>query len=422
MKKITTLFTAIALCIAAQAATSVDLGLSVRWATCNVGASQPEGTGSRYAWGETYAKSTYSWSNYTHGSAYNAMTKYCDDSDYGTVDNKTTLDAADDVATQNYGKGWRMPTNEEWEELLRECTWKWVTNHNNTKVNGYTVIGTNGDSIFLPVTGFSFSDKTRQTDEGYYWSSSLHTTPSDAYYLQFSSTDIAVNNNFRFYGQAVRPVQDIEHSVNVVASENGKVTSDTKQCVLGDIVTLTIEPDTGCELVEIIVEDADGNEVEVNANYTFIMPASDVTVTATFIELDYVIIIDEDIENGSLTAVSSARCGETVEIKVTADPGYQLSGIFIYDEEGNSIDVDEDNTFIMPASNVSITATFAPQTATALQTAEAIELNTENGRIVCNSDFRIYDLLGCDVTRLNGQLNGVYIVKIGTKTQKIVVR
>ncbi len=422
MKKISTLFTAITLSIAAQAATSVDLGLSVRWATCNVGASQPENIGSRYAWGETCAKSTYSWSNYTHGTAYNAMTKYCDDSDYGTVDYKTTLDAADDVATQNYGKGWRMPTNAEWEELLRECTWKWVTNHNNTNVNGYTVIGTNGDSIFLPVTGFGYSDKTRQTDGGYYWSSSLHTTPSDAYYLQFSSTDIAMNNNFRFYGQAVRPVQDIEHSVNITASENGKVTSDTKQGVLGDIVTLTIEPNTGCELDDIIVEDADENEIEVNADYTFIMPASDVTVTATFIELDYVIIIDEDIENGSLTAVSSASCGEIVEIEVTADPGYQLSGIFVDDEEGNSIDVDENNTFIMPASNVSITATFAPATATALQTAEAIELSTENGRIVCNRDFKIYDLLGRDVTRLNGQLNGIYIVEIGTKTQKIVVR
>ncbi len=97
MRKITTLFTAITLSVAAQAATSVDLGLSVRWATCNVGASQPEGTGNRYAWGEKYTKSTYSWSSYKYGTTYNAMTKYCDDSDYGTTNNKLTRNYANDA-------------------------------------------------------------------------------------------------------------------------------------------------------------------------------------------------------------------------------------------------------------------------------------------------------------------------------------
>ncbi len=416
MRKISTLFTVIFLSIAMQAMTSVDLGLSVQWATCNVGATKPEAVGSRFAWGETDTKTSYSWSNYTYGKSYNAMTKYCDDSDYGTVDNKTVLDAADDVATKNCGEGWRMPTKAEWEELRTKCTWKWVDNYNSTQVSGYTVMGANGKSIFLPVTGFGYADKTQQTDIGFYWSSSLHTTPSDAYYVQFSSTSVAMNNNFRFYGQAVRPVEVIKHSINIVASENGKVTSAITQCVLGDTVALTVEPNKGCELDEIIVRDANNNAVAVTADYKFVMPASDVTVTATFIEIDYIITINDHIENGSLTAVSSAHYGETVEIEVAADEGYQLSRIFIYDAEG-TVPVAEDHTFIMPASDVRITGTFAPKTATGVE-----NVRIENGRVVCNGEMRIYDLLGRDVTRNNGQLEGVYVVKVGAWMQKIVVQ
>ncbi len=770
MRKISTLFAVIVLSIAMQAMTSVDLGLSVQWATCNVGATKPEAVGSRFAWGETDTKTTYSWSNYTYGKSYNAMTKYCDDSGYGTVDNKTVLDAADDVATKKCGAGWRMPTKAEWEELRTKCTWMWVYNYNSTQVSGYTVMGTNGKSIFLPVTGFGYADKTQQTDGGFYWSSTLHTTPSDAYYVQFSSTGFAMNNNFRYYGQAVRPVevkhsinlvkvgngtlesdkteafskdtitltvvsdkyyalqsitvkqgetviptsavqymprqrtfvmpdgdvtvtvefkkyeskftrqvftvnasgkqvyfsqgnlqcsgvtsgnrtwsfaeyqmemlgnaniasgladkidlfgwsgnnetaqwgistsgantdysgafvdwgnnmigtnaantyrtlsseewnylihtrpnadklmgivsisinsigtekvnglvllpdnwassvsfetgfaqtttdvefddqdqpiyntqcsgygtrndltfeqwqqletlgavlipssfyryaqsiadteydseeyeasyywtstsdgslaakalrfmaceatmqsnnrsygyavrlvQDFVHNITIASCENGMVTSTISQCAVGDTVALTVVPNKGYGLDEMTVKDANNNTIKVTADYKFAMPASDVTVTATFSEIDYIIAINEYIENGSLTAVSSARYGETVEIEVTADEGYQLGRIFIYDAEG-TVPVAEDHSFIMPASDVTITATFAPKTATGLQ-----DVRIENGRVVCDGDFRIYDLLGRDVTRNNGQLEGVYVVKAGAWTQKIVMR
>ncbi len=221
MKKIYFLLFVTVFAFSATAAnyTSVDLGLRVRWATCNVGASAPEGTGNRYAWGETATKTSYSWDTYRYGTAYNALTKYCNNSNYGTEDNLTTLEAADDAATVNWNNGWRMPTQAEWQELHTQCTWKWTDNYNNTNVKGYTVTAANGNAIFLPVTGFGYSDKTQQTDEGYYWSSSLHTTPSDAYYTQFSSTSIADNNdNLRFYGQAVRPVQDI-FSVTLVTQK-----------------------------------------------------------------------------------------------------------------------------------------------------------------------------------------------------------
>ena len=82
----------------------VDLGLpsGTKWATCNVGATKPEEYGNYYAWGETETKTTYNWSTYKwcNGSA-ETQTKYCTNSDYGTVDNKTVLDLEDDAARAN---------------------------------------------------------------------------------------------------------------------------------------------------------------------------------------------------------------------------------------------------------------------------------------------------------------------------------
>ena len=104
----------------------VDLGLpsGTLWATCNVGADNPEDYGDYFAWGETEPKVIYNWSTYKwcNGSV-NTMTKYCTDSGYGTVDNKTELDPADDAATVNWGTSWRMPTLEQLDELLTKCTW-----------------------------------------------------------------------------------------------------------------------------------------------------------------------------------------------------------------------------------------------------------------------------------------------------------
>ena len=104
----------------------VDLGLpsGLKWAVCNVGADSPEGYGFYFAWGETETKSRYSWNTYKwcNGSYY-TQTKYCTNSSYGTVDNKTTLDLSDDAARANWGGSWRMPTKAEQDELRNNCTW-----------------------------------------------------------------------------------------------------------------------------------------------------------------------------------------------------------------------------------------------------------------------------------------------------------
>ncbi|MBO7112331.1 MAG: hypothetical protein J6V75_00065, partial [Bacteroidaceae bacterium] len=118
----------------------VDLGLSVKWATCNVGASKPEEYGDYYAWGETEPKTTYDWSTYKWCKGSSAtMTKYCNNSSYGNngfTDTKTTLDPEDDVAHVKWGGNWRMPTISEFEDLINNCTWTWTTQNG---VNGYKV-------------------------------------------------------------------------------------------------------------------------------------------------------------------------------------------------------------------------------------------------------------------------------------------
>ena len=185
----------------------VDLGLSVKWATCNVGANSPEEYGSYYAWGETEEKSNYYWDTYKwcNGSSLK-MTKYCTSSSYGTVDNKTVLDLEDDVAHVKWGGSWRMPTLEEQKELKNNCTWSWTTQNG---VNGYKVTSkTNGNSIFLPAAGYRRGTYLYDSgSDGNYWSSSLNEGYSDlAYRLYFYSGHCGWYVSSRFLCFTVRPV------------------------------------------------------------------------------------------------------------------------------------------------------------------------------------------------------------------------
>ncbi|MBR2155289.1 MAG: hypothetical protein IJ901_11875 [Bacteroidaceae bacterium] len=185
---------------------AVDLGLSVKWATMNVGANSPEEYGDYFAWGETSPKDTYSWETYKwcKGSQY-TLTKYCSNSSYGTVDNKTVLDPEDDAAQANWGGTWRMPTDEEYEELVDNCTWIWTTLNG---VNGYNVTGSNGNSIFLPAAGKrSYDSLSTDGSRGNYWSSSLYGDERDANYLYFISRSTDWCSVYRrIWGLSVRAV------------------------------------------------------------------------------------------------------------------------------------------------------------------------------------------------------------------------
>ena len=196
-----------------NAGKAVDLGLSVKWADMNVGASKPEDYGDYFAWGETKPKTTYNWSTYKwcEGSD-DTMTKYCTNSSRGTVDDKTVLELSDDAARANWGGSWRMPTYAELNELKTKCTFTWTTQNG---VEGVLVTGPNGNRIFLPATGVGYGSY----DEGFhgrYWSSKLHTGNSEfAHFIRFDfdyGTDRGVYYNMDFddrdVGRSVRPVTE----------------------------------------------------------------------------------------------------------------------------------------------------------------------------------------------------------------------
>lgn len=189
----------------------VDLGLSVKWASFNLGASSPEGYGDYFAWGETSPKNSYTWENYLWCKGSNTtLTKYCNWSSYGYngfTDGKTILDPEDDAAAVNLGGKWRMATYAEGSELITKCTWKWTTQNG---VNGRLVTGPNGNSIFLPAAGYRTGTSLSNAGSGGYdWSSSLGTEyPYRAQDLYFGSVNVYWNYDGRYFGLSVRPVSE----------------------------------------------------------------------------------------------------------------------------------------------------------------------------------------------------------------------
>lgn len=186
---------------------AIDLGLSVRWADHNVGATTPEGYGKFYAWGETSSKNTYDWSTYKWGSDMYSLTKYCFLPAYGTNDGKRTLEKADDAASVNWSSDWRTPTYAEFEELLNNCTWTWTSVNG---VKGYKVTSKkNSNSIFLPATGhITDSEPSNVGETGFYWTAELSGNPAAAagFYMYSSQKDFM--NYMRYFGLCVRPVLD----------------------------------------------------------------------------------------------------------------------------------------------------------------------------------------------------------------------
>ena len=198
----------------------VDLGLSVYWASCNLGASKPTEYGDYYQWAGTKDVSDtgiYLDCNYcpyhTGSDRYSGWTKYNTIESYGTVDNKTVLDPMDDAASVVLGGKWRMPTDEEWTELRNtdNCSWTWTSIDG---VNGYKVqskkSGYTDNWIFLPAAGYrEDSDFYNVGSDGYYWSSSLNTDyPYAAWYVDFGSDYVRRSYYNRYDGHSVRPVSE----------------------------------------------------------------------------------------------------------------------------------------------------------------------------------------------------------------------
>lgn len=171
---------------------SVDLGLSVKWATCNIGAENPWEYGDYFAWGETEPKEEYSMAN-------------------NTTFEKTISDISGnpeyDAAAANWGGTWRMPTKAEMQELIDECEWEWTELEGEA---GYNITGPSGQSIFMPASGYINSKTSYDTERyGYYWTSTpdeYSTTMSS--YLSFSSFGHRIDLVGRYFGLSIRPVSE----------------------------------------------------------------------------------------------------------------------------------------------------------------------------------------------------------------------
>ena len=194
----------------------VDLGLpsGTLWATCNIGATTPEEYGSYFAWAETDSKSNYSWSTYKYCAGTNdSMTKYCTAEYYGTFDGLDALEDKDDAATAKWGSSWRMPSMEQFDELMNS---EYTTVKKSFQNDTYGMLITsklNGNSIFLPAAGILMdTDLINDGSRAFYWSRDV-ARPSNFLARDFSFTTTSNTPNDtqnRCYGLSIRPVRNPE--------------------------------------------------------------------------------------------------------------------------------------------------------------------------------------------------------------------
>jgi uncharacterized protein (TIGR02145 family) len=186
----------------------VDLGLSVKWATCNIGAKDPTEYGDYFAWGETVTKSNFCKNNCETYIEENAILKlFCNNSLKHKVTTDIKGNSAFDVATSHWGKPWRMPSKEEFEELISRCKWEWIFIG---KIYGYKITAVNNNHIFLPAAG-AFVDNSLffSNSQCNYWSSTpKRNSLSNSFYLSSSSYKYEIHSWSRYIGRSIRAVYD----------------------------------------------------------------------------------------------------------------------------------------------------------------------------------------------------------------------
>lgn len=313
----------------------VDLGLSVKWASCNIGASAPEEYGDWFAWGEVEPKENYSWETYKWcmGSE-STLTKYCPSADYGYdgfTDDKTVLDPEDDAATVNWGDGWRMPTTDEFSELVDECTWEWTTLNGvygakfTSNKEGYT-----NNWIFLPA---ALSADTSEGLFGDYWTSSLVTySPYFANYLFFNQfSNYYLNSYYRYGGRSVRPVyQKLVHVTGVSVSPESATVS------IGEPLQLTaaITPDNATDMG---LEWSSSDESVATVSYAGVVTgiaAGTVVITVTTVDGGYTASCTVTVEKD-----------ETVYVfKEDFEDSSTLGGWWSFDADGDGYNWDYINS------------------------------------------------------------------------------
>lgn len=362
--------------------TIVDLGLSVYWATCNLGAASPEEYGDYYAWGETETKPDYSWGTYRWcGGSQNTLIKYNNYSSYGTVDNLARLNPEDDAASVKLGNNWRIPTNLEFDELISECTREWTTLNG---VLGCRFIGRTGNWIFFPAAGYmhgtTFSGAGIRGD---YWSSvRVSGIPYEAYNLDFDRNGYyKFFDDERYYGRSVRPVT----SNPVVPVTSITMNRNTLYLVKGSSVVLTaqVRPDNASDktitwtssVPSVATVNQEGSVTAERAG-SAIITASAGNKTATCI----VTVSDNAIGVTSVTLNKNAMSlvsGTFESLTVTVNPANATNVVTVWTSSDGSV-ATVDNYGMVRAKNPgksTVTVTAGGKSASCVVTVRSKDVN-----------------------------------------------
>lgn len=299
---------------------TVDLGLSVPWAGWNIGAAKPQETGGYFTWadpedktGSTHLyKDNYKWSDGSYFTKYVPYNERWAGRD--NYDNLLVVRPGDDAAFMNWGENWRMPTNDEWQELKDNCQWKYMVVDG---MYGYRVTGPNGNTIFLPLAGtIGYSGLVNFGESGSYWSSNLKTdgylsrpeirNTSKAYiaYLNGDSAKVDKETDFRYYALSVRAVWGNEP---------------------------LSAPVEGVYLDKSMVELYGGDTFQLTATLT---PVDPLDTEVTWSTSDASVA---SVENGLVTALSAGTADITV---TTHDGGFTATCTFIVHEAVPAIETD----------------------------------------------------------------------------------
>ena len=276
-------------------AEAVDLELpsGTLWAAFNVGATKPEEYGLYFAWGETQGyrgnePHFFGWSNYKWcNGGYNKLTKYCSKAEYGVVDNKTTLDLADDAARANWGAPWVMPTDEQIRELQKNCKTEW-TEKNGVSGMLYTS-KLNGKSVFFPAAGIRWENEIDWVGSGswFFWSSTVSVIEpykagdlSRDNYIYYGASYIYTSS--RYFGRSVRPV--ISSNQTPIEYPDLKVAPQKLTLEVGEKVTFDITAGSG--KYDAISKNDDVATASVNGK--------EVTIVGVSVETTTVVIKDTE--------------------------------------------------------------------------------------------------------------------------------
>ena len=198
----------------------IEIG-GTKWATCNIGATNPWDTGLYFQWGDTqgYTASQvgdgeglkyFGWEDYKYGNGTSNLTA-SDMTKYNSTDDKIVLDLSDDAARAAWGGAWRMPTENEFIALGNAVNTEWTADYQDSGVAGLVCTDKTDSSkiLFFPACNSADYGGVNSIDYGHYWSSSLYSDSdcSQAHFFEFNIDFVTWNSmSIRYYGYSVRGV------------------------------------------------------------------------------------------------------------------------------------------------------------------------------------------------------------------------